>query len=275
MLERMVDRRPIRRRRALTGKKLLLISFVIGIIYFLNVRYAVFRLRGVEILPGNAVPDAVIWEMIPQEAEEFWPFMLLGGSSYKRSVERFYPVEVSVQLVGWGRFAVFVEPLDVFATVSWNGMLWHLSESGRMWLTSLPINVQVKGVRYPDTPVLVWDAGLPIPIDPENQGGDVYRSSLAIEKIKGWYETLSKTNWRDDIYCLIAKKVEGRPVVHVLFGDDERITAEIILKEDTVNWLDLAAAMNEIFPNAEYKLPPGKIINATFADMKFTVTNKR
>ena len=263
----------VRKRKKWKGK-LLLLSILCGVLYFVDQRYDFFRLRGMEIVPGGVLPEAAIWESLPRQAESFWPSLIFGSRDFVRRVEGFYPVEINLKITGWGRYRVTVKPLEAFLNVSWNARLWLLSTNGRMWLANLPVNAIVKGVELPDKPILAWDSGLPLPIDPERQGGDIYSSSLAMEKIKRWYDTIEKTGWYRDIYCLLAKKVDGKPVVQVLFGSENAITGEIILKEDTSNWLSLAAAMEEIFPNAEYRTPPGMVINATYTDLKFTVTNK-
>ncbi len=254
--------------------KLLLLSILCGVLYFVDQRYDFFRLRGLEIVPGGVLPEAAIWEALPRQAEFFWPSLIFDSRDFNRKIEGFYPVEIALKVTGWGRYRVTVKPLEVFLNVSWNSRLWLLSTNGRMWLANLPVNAIVKGIELPDKPILAWDAGLPLPIDPERQGGDIYASSLAMEKIERWYDTIGKTAWYRDIYCLLAKKVDGKPVVQVLFGSENAITGEIILKEDTTNWLSLAAAMEELFPNGEYRAPPGMVINATYTDLKFTVTNK-
>ena len=261
------------KRRKWKGK-LLLLSILCGVLYFVDQRYDFFRLRSLEILPGGVLPEAAIWEAIPRQAHSFWPALLFGARDFVRGVEGFYPVELDLKATGWGRCRVTVKPLEAFLNVSWNGRMWLLSTNGRMWLANLPTNAIVKGIELPNRPILAWDSGLPLPIDPERQGGDIYSSSLGIEKIRQWYHTIERTGWYRDIYCLLAKKVDGKPVVQVLFGSEGEITGEIVLKEDTSNWLSLAAAMEEIFPNAEYRTPPGMIINATYTDLKFTVTNK-
>jgi hypothetical protein len=254
--------------------KLLLLSVLCGVLYFVDQRYDFFRLRSLEILPGGILPEAPIWESLPRRAEYFWPALFFESRDFVRKVEGFYPVELTLKLTGWGRYRVTVRPLEVFLNVSWNGRMWLLSTNGRMWLANLRANTIVKGIEMPDKPILSWDSGLPLPIDPERQGGDIYSSSLVMDKIRMWYETIGKTKWYRNIYCLLAKKVDGKPVVQVLFGTEDAITGEIVLKEDTSNWLSIAAAMEEIFPNAEYRMPPGMIVNATYTDLKFTVTNK-
>jgi hypothetical protein len=142
-----------------------------------------------------------------------------------------------------------------------------------MWLATLPASVSVKGLVYPDKPILAWDSNLPLPIDPERQMGDIYPSSLPVEKIKRWYETVGRIAWNKDIYCLMAKKIDGRPVVQILLGSAERVTGEILVKEDASDWLSLAAALENIYPTASGGVPPGLTINATY-DMRFTVSER-
>jgi hypothetical protein len=166
---------------------------------------------------------------------------------------------------------VTVSPLEVFIGVTWNGQHWWLSENGRMWRANLPSGAKVKGLVYPNRPILAWDSQLALPIDPERGAGEIYPSSLPLVKIKKWYESLDRIDWKDDIYCLIAKKIDGRQVVQMLLGTEERITGEVIVKEDTADWLPLAAAIDRLYAGG---IPRGVRINATFADMKFTVSDR-
>ena len=253
--------------------KLLLLSLLCGILYFAEGRYGNFRLRGIEVTPG-VLPEEIVWQSVPQDADNFWPLLLWNQRSLAKKIEGFYPVEMRLRLVGWGRYFIELKPLEAYIYVSWNSRMWLLSTNGRMWLASLPANTQVRGVGHPTRPILSWDSGLALPIDPERQMGDIYPSSLPLQKIKGWYETAEKIGWYGDIYCLLAKKVDGKPVVQILLGGVEAITGEIIVPESTANWLPLAAALEELFPNGEYLKPPGMIVNATYSDMKFTVTEK-
>ncbi|MDR1916135.1 MAG: hypothetical protein LBQ58_06140 [Synergistaceae bacterium] len=253
---------------------LLLFSILCGVLYFAEERYRFFRLRDLEIAPWNVLPDHVIWQQVPEAANTFWPSLLFQGRTFTRSITNYYPVDLKLQVVGWGRYRVSVLPLDVFLGVSWNSKLWWLSTSKRMWRADLPSSASVKGLKFPNRPILSWDADLAMPIDPEKQMGDVYPSSLPLSKIAKWYKTIEKIGWNEDIYCLLAKKIDGRPVVQILLGSEERVTGEIIVKDDASDWLSLAAALEKIYPVNTGGMPPGLIINATFTGMRFTVTNR-
>lgn len=245
-----------------------------GCVYFVNLRYDFFRLRELELTPSGVVPYYAVWESMPQSVESFWPSMLWRAYDLVKKVESFYPVDISVRPVGWGRCSVTVKPLEVSLYVSWNSRIWMLSPSGKMWLADLPVNAIVKGLELPDRPILAWDSTQPLPIDPDRQGGDIYASSIAMDKVERWYAALDQTGWNEHIYCVIAKRIDGRPVVQILFGTEGNVTSELVLNDDTSNWLQLASAMKELFPNEEYLQSPGVVINATYADMRFTVTEK-
>jgi hypothetical protein len=95
-------------------------------------------------------------------------------------------------------------------------------------------------------------------------------------KIKIWYDTIDRTEWNKDIYCLIAKKKEGRQIIQILLESAEQITGEIVVKEDASDWLSLAAALKKqnIYPGASGEFPMGLSVNATYANMKFTVSER-
>jgi hypothetical protein len=251
-----------------------LVSVVFGAFYYAEARYSFLRLREISVSPGNVIPESAIWQALPKNAASFWPSLVFGNDDFENKIMNYYPVSVNLNMAGWGKYKMTVAPLEIFLAVSWNSKIWWLSTDGRMWLATLPASAEVKGLVYPDKPILAWDSGLHLPIDPERQMGDIYPSSLPIEKIKKWYETIERTPWKEDIYCLIAKKIEGRHVVQILFGSEERVTGEIVVKEDASDWLSLAAALENIYPGAHGGVPPGVSINATYTDMKFSVSER-
>jgi hypothetical protein len=251
-----------------------ILSVVFGAFYYAESRYSFLRLREIAVTSGNVIPEDVIWQALPQSAVSFWPSLVFGKGVFENKIMNYYPVRVNLNMAGWGKYKMTVAPLEIFLAVSWNSKMWWLSTDGRMWLATLPSSTSVKGLVYPDKPILAWDSDLPLPIDPERQMGDIYPSSLPIEKIKKWYETIERTDWKKDIYCLIAKKIEGRQVVQILFGSEERVTGEIVVKEDASDWLSLAAALANIYPGAPGGVPPGVSINATYTDMKFSVSER-
>ena len=254
--------------------RFLLLGFLCGVLYFTEQRFNFFRLRSLEITPPGVVADSVVWQAIPKSAEAFWLSLVFSREGFAKKIEGFLPVEVRVRIRGWGRYRISLSPLETFLYVSWRSRMWLLSTNGRMWLANLPSSARVKGLATPKEPILVWDEALALPIDPEGQEGDIYPSSLPVAKITKWYDMIKKIGWHDDVYCLIAKKIDGKPVVQLLFGSENGVTGEVILQEGTTNWMSLAKALSELYPDAKHKIPPGLVVNATFSDMKFTVTDR-
>jgi hypothetical protein len=247
-----------------------------GFLYYAEVRYSFFRLREIEVTPGNVIPEDVIWQAFPERAASFWPLLMWGNCNFEKGITNYYPVSAKLSVTGWGKYRLTVTPLEIFLGVSWNSNMWWLSEDGRMWLANLPTMTKVRGLTYPDKPILAWDSQLPLPMDQERQTGDIYPSSLPMAKIKKWYDTIDKIEWNKDIYCLIAKRIDGRQVVQILLGDAERIIGEIVVKEDASDWLSLAAALKiqNIYPRPSGEVPRGLSVNATFANNKFTVSER-
>ncbi|MDR3254792.1 MAG: hypothetical protein LBT31_04445 [Synergistaceae bacterium] len=253
--------------------KFILFSILCGVLYFVEQRYDFFRLREIDVVPVGILPDSIVWGAIPVSCEHFWLSLFLGGREFAGNIENFYPVELSVKISGWGRYRVHIKPLEPILYVSWRSNMWLLSKNGRMWLASHPSNLAVKGMVFPKKPILAWDSGLALPIDPESRKGDIFPSSLPMAKIKKWYDEIERIGWEEDIYCVLAKKLDGRPVVQLLLGSGEKISSEIVVKDDTADWASLAAALAEVFPGAGNRIPGGLVVNATFTD-KFTVTSK-
>ena len=263
------------RRRRRWRRYLVFISIICGFIYYAEMRYSFMRLREIEVTPGNVIPEDVIWQNFPKNAVNFWPLLMSRNGNFEKGITAYYPVSVKLSVTGWGKYRLTVEPLEIFAGVSWNSKMWWLSEDGKIWMANLPAVTMVRGLTYPDRPILSWDSQLPLPLDQERQRGEIYQSSLPMAKIKKWYDTIEKIEWNKDIYCLIAKKIEGRQVVQILLGNAERITGEIVVKEDASDWLSLAAALKKqnIYPGTG-EIPMGLSVNATYANMKFTVSER-
>jgi hypothetical protein len=229
-----------------------------------------------EIAPGGVIPEEIIWQALPGKAGNFWPALVFGESDFERKITDYYPVSVELSFTGWGKCRATILPLEVFLEVSWDSRRWWLSTDGRMWLASLPSAALVKGISYPRRPVLAWDSRLPAPIDAARQGGDIYSSSLPMEKILKWYGTIEKIEWKDDVYCLFAKKTDSKQVVQILLGTENDITGEIIVKDDASDWLSLAAALKKqrIYPGVSGSARSMLSINATYKDMTFTVSDR-
>jgi hypothetical protein len=255
--------------------RLLMLSFLCGAIYFAWQRYDYFRLRGLEITPSGILPDATVWQSLPRAAEHFWLSLVFERRKFVRGIEGAYPVEIKLKATGWGRYRVTIAPLEPMLYVSWNSNMWLLSQNGRMWRADLRENASVRGLVLPQKPILAWDSGLPIPIDLETQGGGIFRSSLPMAKIRKWYDMIEKIGWENDVYCVLAKKIDGRPVVQLLLGPGDGSAGEVVLKEDTASWASLAAALGKVFPGNSSTVPKGLVVNATYADsMTFTVTSR-
>jgi hypothetical protein len=257
-----------------TKARILLLSLICGALYFAEGRYDFFRLRGLEITPSGVLEDVAVWRSVPKFSDRFWLSLALERQSFIRNIEGFYPVKVDIDITGWGRYRISITPLEPMLYVSWNSDMWLLSTSGRMWRANLPSNARVKGLVLPEKPMLAWDSGLAMPIDPDRQYGDIYPSSLPIAKIRKWYDAIEKIGWEDDIYCVMARKIDGRPVVQLLLGSAEGIASEVVVKEDTSDWLSYAAALEKVFPGVGSGVPRGLVVNATFTDMKFTVKSR-
>lgn len=256
-------------------RNVLLVSLLLGALYNVEQQYSCFRLRDIEIVPGGVVPEAPIWSFVPSTSERFWLSLAANRGAYERKIESFYPIRARLKFAGWGRYALEVSPLEVLAYVHWNSRTWLLSTNGRMWPASLPVNAEIR-MKLPDGPILVWDKMMPIPVDTDESRGDISPSSLPLGKIGGWLAALEKAGWRKDVHKIVASKVDGRPVVTLVMRRNGAAAGEIMLKEDTADWLQLAAAFKQsgIFP------PTGENrdiieINATFTDRKFTVKTRQ
>ncbi|GHV51172.1 hypothetical protein FACS1894216_04690 [Synergistales bacterium] len=254
--------------------KFFLVSLVIGTLYCADVRYDFFRLREISLSPIGVFSDVTAWKAVPKGAQVFWPLLLFDGRDFVRSIERYYPVSVKLSVSGWGKYKLDISPLEPLLYVSWNSKIWLLSRNGRMWPADLPSNAGVKGMTLPKRPILAWDKGLATPIDQHAQSGVIYNSSLPMAKIEKWYDAIDKMGWGEQVYCVMAKKIDGRPVVQLLMGSQEGIASEVILKQDTSDWPRVAAALGEIYGDRLSALPKGLFVNATFTDSKFIVNSR-
>jgi hypothetical protein len=259
-------------------KKRLKLFFVImslagGMLAAAEARYAVLRLYGIEIDPRGILSEQVVWGTVKPSQEKVWILFWLSKEEYCRNIEAYYPVNLRMELSGWGKFRLEVLPLEAAFRMYWGGRFWYVSADGRMWLSSLRESSFTSSEKADALPMLSWSTDRETPADLSDGHGNVFHSSLPLQKIKLWHENLKALGWSERVKFIQAGFREGNNVVRLIFyGPDGGNGANIMLPDDPGEWQTSGLAIKKIYPDLS-KISPDVLIDATYKD-KILVKNK-
>lgn len=245
-----------------------------GMLTAAEARYKTLRIAEIEIEPLAApFVSEIVWGRVPQRAENFWPLLWMSKRSYESAIEKAHPVRAELLLKKWGRYKLEAEFLKPLFVLYWEKKYWYVSSEGKMWLTSLPDNYMSDQAAVRGLPVLEWGDDRISPFDIANAEGGVHRSSLPVELILGWYDSIGFLGWTEKIKSLQAVKKEGVDVVRVtLVGGDSGGGGEILFPDGSAQWREAGMAIKAIYPDIT------KISSNIFIDMtykgKIIVSNK-
>ncbi len=260
-----------------TSKKLkillLILSLVAGIIAAAEARYAVFRLYGIDIDPRGILSEQVVWGTIKPQHEKMWISFWLSKEQYCENIEAYYPVNLRMGLSGWGKFKLEVMPLEPALRLHWGGKFWYVAADGRIWLSSLKENVFVSSEKADALPLLSWSSDRGTPVDLSAHRGNVFPSSLPMDRVSLWLENMKALGWSDKVKFIQAGVREGKDVVRLIFYDSEGGNgANIMLQDDPKEWQTAGLAIKKIYPSI-LKIPSNVFIDTTYKG-KILVKNK-
>ena len=252
---------------------LVIMSLSCGILAAVEARYAFLRLHDIEADPGGIISQQAIWGTIKPSQEKVWILFWLSKEEYCRNIEAYYPVNLRMGLSGWGKFRLEVLPLEAAFRMYWGGRYWYVSADGRMWLSSLRESSFTSTEKADELPLLTWSTDRETPADLSGEHGNVFRSSLPLEKIMLWHENLKALGWSKNVKYIQAGFREGNYVVRlILYGPDGENGANIMLPDDPKEWQTTGLAIKKIYPEVS-AISPGIFIDATYKD-KILVKNK-
>lgn len=255
------------RKRSRRSGKLLLILLVTfaGMLTALEVRCKTLRIAEIEIEPMAApfICESV-WSGVPAKAEKFWPLLWTSKRSYETAIERGHPVRARLLLKNWGRYKLEVEFLQPLFILYWENKYWCVSADGKMWLTVRPENDMTDLSAARRLPVLVWGGDRTSPFDIANADEGVYRSSLPVSLILGWYDSLEFLGWTEKTKALYTERREGQEAVRLIVSDGKGGRgAEILFPDTSEQWREAGMAMKTIYPDIS------KISSDIFIDMTY------
>jgi hypothetical protein len=252
----------------------ILAAFAAGVLVAAESRYVIFRLQDIETSPQNILPQHALWGTLSRIQERFWPFFWLSSRSYAELIERYYPVEIKLHISGWGRFKAEVTRLEPAFTMYWKDKVWFVSAGGKVWPAYIEEDEFTAQKKAKERPVLSWGKERTTPIDISIDSGNVFPSSLPIQRIMQWYEMLDVVGWSSGVRSLQAGVKEGQPVVRLVFYNTEsgKDGASVLLADDPKKWGTALLAIKKIY-NDPLKIPSGIFIDTTY-EGKILVKNK-
>ena len=252
---------------------LLFLSLAGGMLAAAEARYAIFRLYGIETEPGGLLSEQVVWGTVRPHHEKFWILFWLSKEEYCRNIEAYYPVNLRMELSGWGRFRLEVLPLEPTFRMYWGGKFWYVAADGRTWLASLKENAFARSEKADALPLLSWSTDRATPLDLSGDHGNVFFSSMPIDKILLWYDNLKVLGWSEKVKFVQAGIREGKDVVRLIFYDQKGGNGtNIMLADDPKEWQTAGLAIKKIYPDIS-KITSNVFIDTTYKG-KILVQNK-
>ena len=243
---------------------LALCALVCGFLLALEGRYASFRLQNIELSAPGLIPEQALWDALKPEEEKFWPLFWARSASYVSLIEAYYPVKAKISLRGWGKFRFNAEPLAPALKMLWNEKYWYVAPDGRAWLATLPDNRYIATGVCDARPLLTWGKNRTTPIDFSASRGNIYVSSLPVERILAWYKNIESIGWNRYVRGVQAGSREGTPVVRVVFDDvTGGCGANVLFVDDPKQWYEAELAVMKIFPDMG-KISPKIFIDTTY-----------
>jgi len=251
---------------------MILLAIAAGSLVALESRHKTLRI--VEIEAGPAAADLVsetIWAGIPKIAERFWPLLWISRRTYEAAIESAHPVNANLRFKGWGKFKVETEYLHPLFRVYWENKNWYVSSDGRMWPDKLQENYWMDLEQIRARPALAWGKDMAAPFGTAAVG-EVRNSSLPMDKISGWYDTLEFLGWNEKVRVMFAGRRDGMPVVRLVFKGPNDAGVSVLFPDSPELWRGLGMAVKKIYPDIA-KISPDIFIDATYKD-KIIVGNK-
>jgi hypothetical protein len=252
---------------------LLIAALAAGVLAAAESRYAAFRLLDITAVPPAILPENAVWGTIPPEQEKCWFLFWLSKNSYCRLIENYYPVSLNLRLSGWGKFDLEITPLVPAFKMYWGGRFWYVSADARVWLVSLHENSFISADKANSVPVLSWSSDRTTPLEISGKHGNIYSSSLPMERITKWYDNVKALGWHKKVKYIEAGVKEGKKVVRLIFYNEAGDNGvNMLFDDDPELWQEAGLAVKKIYPDIS-SISPDVFIDTTYKG-KILVKNK-
>lgn len=255
-----VSRKSRRRIKALS----VLLAILVGCLLAAEGRYAVLRVRDIEVLSPELIPDKAVWGTMTARQEACWPLFWSDSREYTKRLENYYPVKAELSLRGWGRFRLKAEPLVPVFRMYWGGKFWYVDSDGFTWLAELPENKYVATKECDSRPALSWGSDRSTPLNLAADDGNVYVSSLPVGRVLEWYRNVETMGWTRQVKFMQAGVREGQPVVRLIFYDAAGAEGvNMLFADDPKSWYEAALAVKKLYPDIQ-KIQTKIFIDTTY-----------
>lgn len=263
-------------RKSPGGVKLLIVFLVllIGVAYAAESRYAFFRLIEVNTSAPEIIDASTIWGTVTSQEERFWPAFFINREKHEKILEKFYPVKAHITFKSWGRFFVTITKLNPSLKMYWGTRYWYVFNNGKAWSVHLPSNKHLNCEEATSKPILVWSSDRPLPINLENNDGNIHNTSLNFALLGEWYRHINTLHWAKDIKYIMALIKNRKPYVELVFSDKNgNDGVHVILNNNPENWIEYGMAINKLYPDLK-NASENVLIDATYNN-KILIKNIR
>ncbi len=227
-----------------------LISFVLGGLFFLEKNFHFLRTREIAIQPQEHFTEEIFWNSLDSEKIRYWPLLFLEKNKITHEIEKIIPVQVDLNLSGFGRFRLGIYPLKPLYVIEWKEILWYVDRMGKTWKVSREVNNLIDGISKPDGPVFEVGEGFPIPLPVgvlENSEDLIYQSHLPLDLIRRWNEDVVGLPWFPILERLVMEKRAGEYYL-VLQLKSQKGRIDLLLRAESEKWTEITEALGKIMP---------------------------
>ncbi|MDO4953276.1 MAG: hypothetical protein Q4E34_05565 [Synergistaceae bacterium] len=239
-------------------------ALLAGIIFSLETKMHLFRLKDITAEPGKILPEQIITHSITAKQRRFWPVLFVQREKYCRKIEIQYPLTCRMDIAGWGKVKLKLKVLQPAAKIYWDGKYWYLSSNGKIWQTNIEENSILNLSELKDKPLIYWSDDQMPPCSADNSAGNIKTSSVRAENIYKWYENLKAVGWLDKIAAIKTETNDGISAVRIIFRKKNGGGGvSVLMPENCDDWVVAGLAVNKICSDLQ-DLPQTDFIDATY-----------
>lgn len=208
------------------------------------------RTREISMQSKEHFTEEIFWRSLGSEKIRYWPLLFFEKDKITQEIEKIIPVEVDLNLSGFGKFSLGVQPLKPLYVIEWKQTLWYVDRIGKTWKVSREVNNLIDGISKPDGPVFEVGEGFPVPLPPgvlESREDLIYQSHLPMDLIRRWNEEVIGLPWFSILERLVLEKRAGEYYL-VLQLRPQKGRIDLLLRAESEKWPEITEALGKIMP---------------------------
>lgn len=197
----------------------LLLSFFLSFPLRMEDTFQWLRLKKINLnLFSSARMEIEALDLLKNDIWRFWPLFWVIKDGFCDEMERREPVNMRIELHKSG-VSITPAPLKVASNFYWNGVMWYLSDSGKVWSEKHPVNMEL----YPDVksfPEIIIDDSMADPFKGEEA---VKQFNYSLDSFVNYIKLIVSSPWIGKVQSITFLKKGGvkQVAVRVKWGKKE------------------------------------------------------